>query len=216
MSHELRTPLGIILGYTGLLLENSFGRVEEAQANPLRRIDHSARELLDLITAVLDMSRLEAGRLPLALRETQVSEVLHEVQAETRQLHEPARLTFVWEIEQPLPVLYTDPGKLKIVLKNLLGNAVKFTPSGSITVAARRAPGGVEICVTDTGIGIPPEAQALIFEPFQQIEHPLVSRAGGTGLGLHIVKRLLNLLGGTVTVESAVGSGTTFRVWVPS
>jgi two-component system phosphate regulon sensor histidine kinase PhoR len=83
-------------------------------------------------------------------------------------------------------------------------------------VAARRAPGGVEICVTDTGIGIPPEAQALIFEPFQQVEHPLVFRAGGTGLGLHIVKRLLNLLGGTVTVESAVGSGTTFRVWVPA
>ncbi len=215
MSHELRTPLGVILGYTELLLEDAFGRLGEKQTDSLRRIDRNARELLDLITAVLDLSRLEAGRLPLRMRQTQVADVLQEVQAETQPLQEQARLTFGWEIEPALPVLDTDPGKLKIVLKNLIGNAVKFTPSGSITVAARRARGGVEICVTDTGIGIPPESQACIFEPFWQLEHPLASRAGGTGLGLHIVKRLLDLLGGTVTVESAVGRGTTFGVWLP-
>jgi PAS domain S-box-containing protein len=215
MSHELRTPLGIILGYTELLLEDTFGRLEEKQTDSLRRIDRNARELLDLITAVLDLSRLEAGRLPLRLCETQVADVLQEVQAETQPLQEQARLTFVWEVEPTLPVLYTDAGKLKVVLKNLIGNAVKFTPSGSVIVAARKARGGVEICVTDTGIGIPPEAQARIFEPFWQVEHPLAPRAGGTGLGLHIVKRLLDLLGGTVTVESAVGCGTTFSVWLP-
>jgi PAS domain S-box-containing protein len=216
MSHELRTPLGIILGYTELLLEGTFGRLGEEHVDPLRRIDRSARELLDLITAVLDLSRLEAGRLPVEVRETQVSGVLQEIQAETQQRQEQARLTFVWEVERALPMLYTDPGKLKVVLKNLIGNAVKFTPSGSITVAARRAQEGMEICVTDTGIGIPLEAQAFIFEPFQQFEHPMAPQAGGTGLGLYIVKRLLDLLGGTVTVESVVGCGSTFRVWLPT
>ncbi|HEV8714699.1 MAG TPA: ATP-binding protein, partial [Candidatus Binatia bacterium] len=210
MSHELRTPLGVILGYTELLLEDTFGRLSEEQANPLRRIDRSARELLDLITAVLDLSRLEAGRLPLGIDETQVARLLQEVRVETHRLQEQAQLRFVWQVEQTLPVLYTDPGKLKVVLRNLIGNAVKFTPSGTITVAARSAQEGVEICVTDTGIGIPPEAQALIFEPFWQVDHPVASQAGGAGLGLHIVKRLLDLLGGTVTVESAAGRGATF------
>jgi PAS domain S-box-containing protein len=215
MSHELRTPLTIILGYTGLLLGNTFGQLEEAQTDALRRIDGNAQELLDLITAVLDLSRLEAGRFPLVEQETRVSAVLREVQVETQHLREQTQLAFVWEIEQTLPILYTDPGKLKIVLKNLIGNAVKFTPQGSITVAARRAREGVEICVADTGIGIPSEAQALIFEPFWQGDASLLPRTGGTGLGLHIVKRLLGLLGGTVAVESIVGRGTTFRVWVP-
>jgi signal transduction histidine kinase len=215
MSHELRTPLGIILGYTELLLEDTFGPLKEGQADSLRRIDRSARELHDLITAVLDLSRLEAGRLPLGLCETQVGAVLQQVQAETRRLQEQTPLKFVWEIEEALPVLYTDPGKLKIVLKNLLGNAVKFTPSGSITVAVWRAEEGVEFCVTDTGIGIPQEALGVIFEPFRQLEHPATRQNGGTGLGLHIVKRLLEVLGGTITVESEVGQGSIFRVWLP-
>lgn len=215
MSHELRTPLTVILGYTGLLLGDTFGQLGEVQADSLRRIDGNAQELLDLITAVLDLSRLEAGRFPLARQETQVSAILREVQVETQHLRERMPLAFIWEVEQTLPILYTDPGKLKIVLKNLIGNAVKFTPRGSITVAAQRAREGVEICVTDTGIGIPPEAQALIFEPFWQGEASLSPRTGGTGLGLHIVKRLLGLLGGTVAVESTVGHGTTFRVWMP-
>jgi len=215
MSHELRTPLAIILGYTELLLEDTFGRLGDAQAEPLRRIDRSAQELHDLITVVLDLSRLEAGRLRLESRETQVANLLQELQGEIERLHEQTRLTFAWEVEEALPLLYTDAGKLKVVLKNLLGNAVKFTPDGGITVAARRVEEGVELCVSDTGIGIPPEAQARIFEPFWQVEHPAASRAGGTGLGLHIVKRLLDLMGGTVTVESMVGRGTTFRVWMP-
>jgi PAS domain S-box-containing protein len=215
MSHELRTPLGIILGYTELLLEDTFGPLKEGQADSLRRIDRSARELHDLITAVLDLSRLEAGRLPLGLCETQVGAVLQQVQAETRRLQEQTPLKFVWEIEEALPVLYTDPGKLKIVLKNLLGNAVKFTPGGSITVAVRRAEEGVEFCVIDTGIGIPQEALGVIFEPFRQLAYPATRQNGGTGLGLHIVKRLLEVLGGTITVESEVGQGSLFRVWLP-
>jgi PAS domain S-box-containing protein len=215
MSHELRTPLNAVLGYTQLFLSDAFGSLTADQLYGLRRVDDNAQALLDLISSVLDLSRLEEGRLPLDLRETQVGAVLQEVQAETRGLQEQTPLQFVWESEAALPVLYTDPGKLKIVLKNLVGNAVKFTPSGSITVAARGAEGGVEFRVTDTGIGIPPEALGAIFEPFRQLEHAVTRQNGGTGLGLHIVQRLLEMLGGTITVESEVGQGSTFRVWLP-
>src|SRR5262245_12578397 len=146
---------------------------------------------------------------------TSLTRLVQEVQGETQSLQEQTSLTFVWEVEPALPLLCTDAGKLKIVLKNLLGNAVKFTPRGSITVRARTAQEGVEMGVSDTGIGIPPEALTLIFEPFQQVEPGLAARTGGTGLGLYIVKRLLGVLGGTVTVESTVGRGSTFRVWLP-
>ncbi len=201
-----------------MLLEDTFGQLREEQADPLRRIDRSARELLDLITAVLDLSRLEAGRLPLGLRETQVAGLLQETQAKTQGLQEQMQLKFVWDVEQALPMLYTDPGKLKVVLKNLIGNAVKFTKEGSITVKAFLNDGGITISVTDTGIGIPQEALELIFEPFRQIENSAAHHShhyGGTELGLHIVKRLLEVLGGTIMVESEVGQGSTFRVWVP-
>ncbi len=213
MSHELRTPLGIILGYIDLLLEKTFGSLREEQVDTLRRIDRSARELFDLITAVLDLSRLEAGRLPVEVREVQVPELLEELKAETQEVRERASLEFVWQVEGELPPLQTDPGKVKVVVKNLIGNAVKFTKAGSITVAAHNHDGGVEISVTDTGVGISQEAIELIFEPFHQVDNS--GQLGGTGLGLHIVKRLLELLGGTVTVESEVGRGSTFRVWVP-
>ncbi|HEV8717387.1 MAG TPA: PAS domain S-box protein [Candidatus Binatia bacterium] len=215
MSHELRTPLGVILGYTELLLEDTFGRLGEQQADSLRRIDRSARELHELIAAVLDLSRLEAGRLPLSLHATQVVALLQELQIETQSLQEQGRLQFLWNVEQPLPMLHTDAGKLKVVLKNLIGNAVKFTKEGSITVAARSWNGGVELRVSDTGMGIPQEALAVIFEPFRQLESSATRQYGGTGLGLHIVKRLLEMLGGTITVASEVGRGSTFRVWLP-
>jgi PAS domain S-box-containing protein len=213
MSHELRTPLTVILGYTNLLLEQTFGSLQGEQVDTLHRMDQNARELFDLITAVLDLSRLEAGRLPVEVREVWVSELLEELKAETQEVRARTRLEFVWQVEGKLPLIYTDPGKLKVVVKNLIGNAVKFTKAGGITVAARSHNGGVEISVTDTGIGISPEALALIFEPFHQVDNS--GQRGGTGLGLYIVKRLLELLGGTVTVGSEVGRGSTFRVWVP-
>src|SRR2546422_8645650 len=213
MSHELRSPLTVILGYTSLLLEQTFGSLREEQADTLRRIDRNAQELFDLITTVLDLSRLEAGRLPLEVREVQVPELLEELKAETQGVRERTSLEFVWQVEGELPPLQTDPGKVKVVVKNLIGNAVKFTKAGSITVVAHNHDGGVEISVTDTGVGISQEALELIFEPFHQVDNS--GQLGGTGLGLHIVKRLLELLGGTVTVESEVGRGSTFRVWVP-
>jgi signal transduction histidine kinase len=121
----------------------------------------------------------------------------------------------MWNVEPHLSPLHTDPGKLKVVLKNLLGNAIRFTKKGSVLVDVHASRNGIEICVTDTGIGMPQDALARIFEPFHQIADPTSLRQGGTGLGLHIVKRLLGLLGGEVSVESAEGRGSTFRVWMP-
>jgi signal transduction histidine kinase len=121
----------------------------------------------------------------------------------------------VWDLPSDLPQLHTDPIKLKVVLKNLIANAVKFTERGSVTVRAERHDGGVQFDVSDTGIGVPPEARKIIFEPFRQADSSTTRRYGGVGLGLYIVRRLLDLLGGSVTAESEVGRGSTFRVWVP-
>ena len=215
MSHELRTPLNVILGYTALLVEEASDSLSEEQAHSLRRINSSAKELLDLITAVLDVSRLEAGRLPVEVQAVEVPALLEEIKAETQEVQEQSSLEFVWRVERELPPIYTDPGKLKVVIKNLIGNAVKFTEQGSITVDAHPRAGGIEISVADTGIGISSEVLPVIFEPFRQLESATVHGYKGTGLGLYIVKRLLELLGGTISVESEVGRGSTFRVWVP-
>ena len=214
MSHELRTPLSVILGYGSLLVEGMLGSLSEEQVHSLRRINNSARELLDLITAILDVSRLEAGRLPTEIQRVEVPTLLEEIKAETEAERERVDLIYTWTMQGELPPLYTDPSKLKIVLKNLIRNAVKFTEEGSVTVEAQGLCGGVEVSVSDTGIGIPAEALELIFEPFRQVGLTLSERRG-IGLGLHIVKRLLALLGGTIRVESKLGAGSTFRVWVP-
>jgi signal transduction histidine kinase len=144
-----------------------------------------------------------------------VTEFVKELEAEMREVRKHSPLDFAWQVEAELPFLQTDPGKLKVVLKNLIRNAVKFTTEGRITVAARSSRAGVEFRVADTGMGIPPQALALIFEPFQQVENS-ARHQSGTGLGLHIVKRLLERLGGTITVESEVGRGSTFYVWIPT
>ncbi len=216
MSHELRTPLNAIWGYTQLFLTDALGVLTSDQTYALRRVDKNAKELLDLISAVLDVSRLEAGRLPVEIREVRVAELLQEVEAETQEVREQTSVVFVWKVEGGLPPLHTDPGKLKVVIKNLIGNAAKFTEQGSITVNAHRCGSGIEIAVIDSGVGIPTDELPIIFEPFRQLESAKTRRFGGTGLGLHIVKRLLELLGGRITVESEVGRGSTFHVWMPT
>ncbi len=216
MSHELRTPLNVILGYTTLLLDGDFGALALEPCRILERIEGNARVLFELISMVLDLNRLEAGRLPIDITAVDLPRVLTEVRAEMQGVVEHSRLDSVWSVGEPLPVLYTDPGKLKVVLKNLLSNAVKFTKVGRITIAARAAHEGVEISVTDTGIGIPPEARSFIFEPFRQVESADGWQQTGSGLGLHIVKRLVEVLGGQVSVESELGRGSTFRLWLPT
>ena len=215
MSHELRTPLNIILGYTDLLLEETFGALKHDQATTLQRIGANGKELLTLISSVLDLSRLQAESLPVLVEEVCLQQFLEELQAETQELYEHSELDFYWRLDTSLPTLYTDPGKLKIVLKNLLSNAAKFTQRGSITIIARKVTEGTTISVVDTGIGIPQEDRERIFQPFHQISNPQMEHQTGSGLGLHIVKRLLDLLAGSISVESIVGQGSTFRVWLP-
>jgi len=153
--------------------------------------------------------------MPVELTPVNVAELLREVEEETQGLREFSGLTFSWQIEDSLPALKTDVNKLKVVVKNLLQNAIKFTQTGSVTITAAPWENGVTISVADTGIGIPSQWRELIFEAFQKAEKEQSECHDGFGLGLHIVKRLLNLLGGTITVASEVGKGSTFRVWLP-
>jgi PAS domain S-box-containing protein len=215
MSHELRTPLNVILGYTDMLLDGAVGDLPPPQVDILRRIDHNSRVLFELISMVLDLNRLEAGRLPVDVQEVHIPDFLAQLKAEMQGLCDQSGLTCLWSVAPGLPVIHTDAGKLKVILKNLLGNAVKFNSEGSITVAALERQGGIEFDVIDTGIGIPAEAQAAIFEPFRQLDGSNTRRYSGSGLGLHIVQRLLELLDGRITVESEVKRGSTFRVWLP-
>ena len=215
MSHELRTPLNVIVGYNDLLLDGAFGSVSPEQSEALLRMEGSAAQLLELINTTLDVSRLEAGRLPVNLEEVDPAALLREVDAETRDLQERHGLQFTWSIPPLLPRLRTDPVKLKIVLKNLIGNAIKFTEHGSVTVNAAPLGNNLEFHVSDTGIGIAPEAQSVIFEPFRQADGSTTRRHGGVGLGLYIARRLIEMLGGTVEVHSEVGKGATFCVSLP-
>lgn len=215
MSHELRTPIHAILGYTEMLQLEAFGAISDDQADALKRIDDRARNLFDLISAVLDLSAMEVGRLQIEARRVEVADLLREVEQDPYEAWLASGVTLVWDVAPGLLPLSSDAGKIKIIVRNLVSNAVKFAPRGAVVVSARRARAGVEICVTDDGIGIPEELHRRIFEPFFQIDGSESRRYEGCGLGLHIVQRLLQLLGGTVTVSSTVGRGSSFRVWLP-
>jgi signal transduction histidine kinase/CheY-like chemotaxis protein len=216
MSHELRTPLNIIIGYTDLLLDGDFGLLTSEQRDPLQRVGTNAKELLNLIVATLDVSRLEAGQMPVERQEVDVDKLLRELRYEIENGRNTLALQFSWQIMPGLSPLHTDRTKLKVVLKNLLSNAIKFTLEGSVTVRARPWAEGVEFTVRDTGIGIAPEQLPVIFEMFRQGDSSTTRLHGGVGLGLYIVRRLLELLGGSVSVQSEIGRGSTFRVWVPN
>jgi len=175
----------------------------------------SSRELLDLVEATLDLSRLEARRMPLELREIDLMELFDDLALESRAWRLQPGVELTWDVVPGTPRITSDPVKLRMVLKNLVGNAVKFTERGRIVVGARAALGAAELTVHDTGIGIPPEAQTLIFEPFRQADRNVHSRFGGAGLGLYIVRRLLDAIGGSINLDSQVGVGSTFRLVLP-
>lgn len=216
MSHELRTPLNVILGYNELMREGAFGELSLDQVNILERMNRSAAQLLDLINSTLDLSRIQSQNVPVSLATVSVRELFAELETEFRPLHKNASVTLEWRIEPESPPLRTDPVKLKMVLKNLIGNALKFTNEGVVAVSASTNGNGGEFLVRDTGIGIPAEAHALIFEPFRQVDSSMTRQYGGVGLGLYIVRQLLELLGGTISLESNIGKGSLFRVWVPN
>ena len=149
------------------------------------------------------------------VKELLLSELFEEIRAETRELQTKPDVRWQWSVEADLPTLYTDPLKLKVVFKNLVSNAAKFTDAGAVTIDAHRHEDGIEVCISDTGVGISQESLSEVFEMFRQANGSSTQLRGGVGLGLYIVKRLLALLRGAVTVESEVGKGSTFRVWLP-
>jgi PAS domain S-box-containing protein len=215
MSHELRTPLNVILGYNDLLREAVFGDLTTEQLDVLDRMGRNARELLELVNSTLDFSRIEAGRLPIEVGEVVPSQLLEEIDTEIREAVGKPSVEFTCQISPEVPVLHTDAAKLKVILKNLASNAFKFTKRGEIRLEVAPYDHGVRFSVADTGIGIGPEDSSVIFEPFHRGASWFEQHAGGTGLGLYIVRRLTEILGGRVTLDSALGRGSTFHVWLP-
>jgi signal transduction histidine kinase len=215
VSHELRSPLNTIMGYAELLLDGSFGSLQSEQTKAVETVCRSAGELRDVMSATLDLSRFEAKPVSLELQEVSLRELFDEITMEMRGQITRPEVQLMCETAPDLPPIRTDLVKLKMVLKNLVGNAIKFTEQGTVTVKAAPRAAGVEISCSDTGIGSPPAAQATIFDPFRQADRSIGKRYGGAGLGLYIVRRLLEMLGGSVTVESEMGRGSTFRVWLP-
>jgi len=216
MSHELRTPLTAILGYEELLADGVSGPVNDAQHLQLERIKVSAMHLLQLIDELLTFSRLETDDERCESTPIALATILDESVALITPLAAARRLTLAATPPAQPYTLFTDPAKLRQVLVNLLSNAVKFTERGRIDLTASCDDDTVRIDVRDTGIGIAQEYLDRIFEPFWQVERRTTRRAGGTGLGLSVSRGLVNLLGGTLTVESEVGVGSVFTILLPT
>jgi PAS domain S-box-containing protein len=217
VSHDVRTPLNAILGYTSLLLRGVAGPLATPQRDSLGRVDANARHLLTLITDILDISRIEAGKMPVRLSPIRLKELVDEIMSEVEPLIATSNLTVTATVPEGLPIIRSDRQKVKQILLNLLTNALKFTPRGSVTVSCthQRADRTISIAVADTGIGIAPADQERIFEAFSQADSTSAREGGGTGLGLAICQRLASVLGGQLNVESTVREGSTFTLVIP-
>lgn len=217
MSHEFRTPLNAILGYTNMLLQGVSGELSASQKRNLTRIDSNGRHLLEVINEILDITRIEAGRMPLHLSDFALPELLQEVMAEMDPIIARSRLSVSTSLADKLPVAHSDRQKVKQIVLNLLSNALKFTHEGSVSVSAeyQAATSTFAIAVADTGIGIDTAYQEKIFEDFQQVDSSPTRAYGGTGLGLSICRRLATMLGGRVTLQSTPGQGSTFTLHFP-
>ncbi|HEX4944776.1 MAG TPA: ATP-binding protein [Usitatibacteraceae bacterium] len=216
MSHELRTPLNAIIGFSEALDERMFGELNGKQAEYVADIHTSGKHLLLLINDILDLSKVEAGRMELDLAEFDLPTALQDAMTLVRERAQHHGITLTFEAEAALGRFTADERKLKQIMLNLLSNAVKFTPEGGrIGVSARRADGAVEIAVSDTGVGIAPEDQRAVFEEFRQVGRDYTRKAEGTGLGLALARRFVELHGGTLGVASEPGRGSTFTFTLP-
>ncbi len=219
MSHELRTPLNAILGFSELLLEGIQGELNQKQAKSLRAVDESARHLLELISDILDLSKIEAGQEKLTIEHTAIEPVCQASVRFVRQLAAKKNLTLITDIDLRLEALPADERRLRQILINLLSNAVKFTPEGGkvgLEVAPITGERLVRFTVWDSGIGISEEDQAKLFKPFVQLDSRLSREYNGTGLGLSLVMRLTEMHGGRVTLDSKPGKGSRFSIFLPA
>ena len=216
VSHEFRTPLNSILGLSSLLLDRVDGELTPEQEKQLRFIRHSAASLSELVNDLLDLSKLEAGKLMIRPRRFEIQELFAALRGMMRPLLSNTNVELVVESGANLPTMETDEGKISQILRNLVSNAVKFTESGTIKVGARATSDGrVEFFVEDTGIGIAAENLDRIFDEFSQIDSALQRQVKGTGLGLALSRKLAEVLGGTLKAESELGKGSVFRLRVP-
>jgi adenylate cyclase len=218
MSHELRTPLNAIIGLTEMMVTNAARFGTEKAAEPLRRVHRAGSHLLGLINQVLDLSKIEAGKLELSPESVDLAPLIDEVTGTARQLAEQNKNSLIVESLENLGPLIVDPMRLRQILLNLLSNACKFTKQGKVTLRVRKVVDGrnwIEFAVADTGIGMTPEQQAKLFEEFTQGDSSTARQYGGTGLGLAITRKLARMMGGEVKVASELGKGSVFSVRLP-
>ena len=218
MSHEFRTPLNAILGYTHMVLNGVSGPISDAQRKSLSRIDSNSHHLLALINDILDITRIEAGRMPLNLTTFTIPALVEEVMSELEPIIKKSNLSVRAIMPRLLPQLKSDRQKVKQIVLNLLSNALKFTPSGSVKITASydRTNRTVGIAVADTGVGIGGDDRVKVFEDFRQLDSSPARGYGGTGLGLSICRRLSQMLGGTIELESELAKGSTFTLRLPA
>jgi signal transduction histidine kinase len=218
MTHEMRTPINIVIGNLDLVLRGFLGDITERQRKCLETALRNSGEALNLVTSLLDLSRFEAGQYVVHVEKFRLEDIWNELETFLHVGLTGKEVKLLWKTEGELPALTSDRMKVKEILSNIVFNAVKYTDRGEVRVtAASREKGRViAVEVEDTGVGIPKDALPFIFEPFRQAEGSATRSLGGVGLGLAIAKRLTELLGGTIEVESDVSKGTTFRLTIPT
>jgi signal transduction histidine kinase len=215
MSHELRTPINALIGYASLMLDRIYGDLTPRQEEGLNRIQGAAQHLLALINDILDLAKIEAGRMPLHLDDVTLSDIMTEISQQIEPMVKKKALTLNIEMPSRDLTLHTDRTKVKQILLNLLSNAVKFTHHGGIWVTISKDEEDLRFDVRDTGIGIRESDLDSIWEDFRQVDQSRTREFGGTGLGLSITRKLVDALGGHVFAESVYGKGSTFTVVLP-
>jgi signal transduction histidine kinase len=216
MSHELRTPLNVIKGYAEVTKEKTFGALNAEQEYALEKISSHATDLSHMINGILQVTTIEAKTVKIEWRELNPRDVLDELKSDYV-VRASKKLQLLWDYPACLPGLSTDGEKLKAILQNLINNALKFTEAGAISVSARHLPDNqtIQFAVSDTGVGIAPDKLPFIFDKFKQVDSSVTRIHEGVGLGLYIVKKFVDLLGGKISVRSESGKGSTFAVSLP-